>query len=478
MRSVTALAVMMFTLAACGGGGGAGSAGPLTVPEDTTTTTLTAPDSSTTTPSGETTPTSPDDSSPTTRPEPPSGGTETTVLVYFLDTDGRAVPRPRTVTDTGVAAAAVRALITGPDASEAGSGLATAFPPDTVLLGITIDQGTAVVDLSAEFETGAGSASTLGRLAQLVYTLTEFSSVERVRLVLDGKAVDTFGSEGVVIDGPLTRSDFTDSVPIGEGTPSTGGAPVWTQNDLPAPGGTHPEPAVVVLVPADDHLNVRVAPGAGEEIMGRLLPGVTVAAGGPTRSVNGSTWVEIATPSGAGWVNGFYLTSVPERSPGDAAAVAAALAERMAAGGDLTDLISSRGLWVAHHAPPVRFPRSEVGGLLTDATARRWGSNALEPDSPEIQPRTFSEAIAERYVDAYDDADTVILVDEVLEGPNGRPAALALPTELRGFRFVTVHDPGDEARYEGLDWMTWIVSLSYEDGRLKVVGLTVDEWAP
>lgn len=81
-------------------------------------------------------------------------------------------------------------------------------------------------------------------------------------------------------------------------------------------------------------------------------------------------------------------------------------------------------------------------------------------------------------MDAYDDADTVILVDEVLEGPNGRPAALALPTELRGFRFVTVHDPGDEARYEGLDWMTWIVSLSYEDGRLKVVGLTVDEWAP
>jgi germination protein M len=76
-----------------------------------------------------------------------------------------------------------------------------------------LDGSTALVDLSAEFAGGGGSASVLGRLAQLTFTLTRLDGVDQVLLMEDGDPVPVFSSEGVVLDGPMVREDFEDQVP-------------------------------------------------------------------------------------------------------------------------------------------------------------------------------------------------------------------------------------------------------------------------
>jgi germination protein M len=116
----------------------------------------------------------------------------------------REVPRTR-----AVATAAMNQLLAGPSAAEraASRPVTTAVPPGTRLLGLSIDAGIATVDLSGEFGSGGGSASTLGRLGQVVYTLTQFPTVDRVAFRVDGRPVTVFGSEGIVLEGPVGRMD-------------------------------------------------------------------------------------------------------------------------------------------------------------------------------------------------------------------------------------------------------------------------------
>ncbi len=134
-------------------------------------------------------------------------GTQT-VRVYFARGEYLGVVT-RTVTATpAIARAAMEELLAGPNAIEQGWGFGTAVPSGTRLLGLTIDGGTARVDLSGHFESGGGSLSVMMRLAQVVYTLTQFSTVDRVVLMMDGEVVDVFTGEGLMLDEPQTRNDF------------------------------------------------------------------------------------------------------------------------------------------------------------------------------------------------------------------------------------------------------------------------------
>lgn len=131
--------------------------------------------------------------------------------------------RQAQVTPPRFATAAMTELLKGPTSSEASNGWGTAIPAGSELLGIEVADGTATVDLSSEFESGGGSLSVRLRLAQLVYTLTEFQTVQRVALEIEGRPATTFSSEGLVLDGPMTREDFEDLVaPIVVETPIAG----------------------------------------------------------------------------------------------------------------------------------------------------------------------------------------------------------------------------------------------------------------
>jgi spore germination protein GerM len=151
-------------------------------------------------------------------PAPPSGKTTVRAFYFLGSFDGNAglVPVLREVPETqAVGTAALTALLAGPNDGELGArpAMYTAIPAGTRLLGLRIDAGIATVNLSREFESGGGSASVLGRLAQVVFTLTQFPTVQGVKFELDGVPVEVFSGEGVVLTEPVGREDYDDQLP-------------------------------------------------------------------------------------------------------------------------------------------------------------------------------------------------------------------------------------------------------------------------
>ena len=112
-----------------------------------------------------------------------------------------------------VATAAVTALLDGPTSQERDAGFTSAVPDNTRLLGIGIRDGVATVDLTSDYQSGGGATSMQTRLGQVVYTLTQFPTVQRVRFRLDGAPVNVFSSEGIVLDHPVGRSDYAELLP-------------------------------------------------------------------------------------------------------------------------------------------------------------------------------------------------------------------------------------------------------------------------
>ena len=128
------------------------------------------------------------------------------VTLYYLEGEHlRAVPA-EVVADAPSALNAVEALV------ENEHGRATAIPEDTEVNSVFVLDRTATVDLSREFESGGGSASMQARVAQVVYTLTQWQFIRRVSFELDGEPVEAIGGEGVPARNVLRR-DLTNVLP-------------------------------------------------------------------------------------------------------------------------------------------------------------------------------------------------------------------------------------------------------------------------
>lgn len=149
---------------------------------------------------------------PATESQPPLDASSS-IAVYFLR-DGKIAPVRREIPATAEPElSAVIELLEGPTDDEAAAGLVSAIPAGTEVLGVSLGRGVATVDLSDTFDDGGGSASMLGRVAQVVATLTRFDGVERVAFQLDGQSVTAIGGEGVVVDPPIGRRAIEDQTP-------------------------------------------------------------------------------------------------------------------------------------------------------------------------------------------------------------------------------------------------------------------------
>jgi len=135
------------------------------------------------------------------------------VVVYFARGEQVGAAHRVVAKTPRIGTAALEELLAGPTPLEQEAGLGTLIPEGTELLGLTIEDGVAVVDLSREFESGGGSLSMRMRIAQVVHTLTQFPTVERVGFLLGGEPVEAIGGEGVVVDPPVARGDFEDLAP-------------------------------------------------------------------------------------------------------------------------------------------------------------------------------------------------------------------------------------------------------------------------
>ncbi|MDN3029202.1 GerMN domain-containing protein [Streptomyces sp. S.PB5] len=206
----TALALPLLAIAACGTGPGAsdGTTQPSSPPRDSAT-------------SGGTsgTPAPPASTPPaTTAPPAPTGGSDGSAApkvrtaVYFLHGE-KISAAPRTVTAPATATAAVRALLAGPSRAESRHARTTAVPAGTELRSVVIRDRVATVDLSGRYDDGGGSLSMRARLAQVVFTVTRFPTVDKVAFEIEGEPVKHFGGEGVVLNAPVGRADFEDLSP-------------------------------------------------------------------------------------------------------------------------------------------------------------------------------------------------------------------------------------------------------------------------
>ncbi len=159
---------------------------------------------------GSATPSTPGSTAAPTPTVAPAGST--VVRAYFNLPSG-LVPVLRSVPETkGVARAAMNALLAGPDASD-GSTVTTAVPSGVSLLGISISGATATVDLSSTFASGGSAASQISRVAQVVYTLTQFGNVTGVRFEVGGAALPVPDGTGTIHTDAVGRADYRERLP-------------------------------------------------------------------------------------------------------------------------------------------------------------------------------------------------------------------------------------------------------------------------
>jgi hypothetical protein len=103
-------------------------------------------------------------------------------------------------------------LLEGPTNAESAADLNSAINPGTRLLGLTISDGIARVNLDDTFNGEETPSIAVGSLSQIVYTLTQFDSIDGVLFEVDGTPLTNFG--GYEIDGAQRRADFGDELPF------------------------------------------------------------------------------------------------------------------------------------------------------------------------------------------------------------------------------------------------------------------------
>lgn len=99
----------------------------------------------------------------------------------------------------------------GPTNAEGAAEVGTSINRGTRLIGLSIDDGVATVDLDEAFRAEETPAIAVGTLSRIVSTLTQFDSIDEVRFEVDGTPLTNFG--GDELDGPQRRADVADQLP-------------------------------------------------------------------------------------------------------------------------------------------------------------------------------------------------------------------------------------------------------------------------
>lgn len=197
MRRLIAIAVTLGALATACAETGAQPLGP--APGGTTSSPAPSSPSSSPTP-------------PATPVPPPTSDRTFTFEVWFI-ADGFLFVTHRTEPFTpAVGATAIDAVLAGLTGAEGAAHLTSWVTRGTELLGLTIDDGVATVNLNDVFTSEETPAIAVGSLAQIVYTITQFDSVDSVRFEVEGRPLTNFG--GYELDRPQRRADFADQLPL------------------------------------------------------------------------------------------------------------------------------------------------------------------------------------------------------------------------------------------------------------------------
>jgi hypothetical protein len=123
------------------------------------------------------------------------------------------------------AADALRQLLAGPTRAESADAFRTYIPAGSRLRRLSIASGVATVDLNGSFASRRTDEQLLASVTQLVETLSAFSGVGGVRLLVGGKPVVRTVA-GVALSGPITLQYLrTPNVPVSHPPPLKLGPP-------------------------------------------------------------------------------------------------------------------------------------------------------------------------------------------------------------------------------------------------------------
>ncbi len=140
-----------------------------------------------------------------------------TVTIYYTKEDGtslgaaRVSLRPRAAGESAaerlhntVVYAAVQAVAGPPNGVQA-----IRFPPGTRVIGASVADSIATVDLSKDVERQAGGTfGENGEFKGLVYTITGIHGIGALRVTVEGTQLETLPGGHLELDEPLRRSDF------------------------------------------------------------------------------------------------------------------------------------------------------------------------------------------------------------------------------------------------------------------------------
>ena len=167
----------------------------------------------------------------------------------------------------------------------------------------------AKVDLTSEFELGASSRSLQLRLAQVVYTVTQFPTVTAVRFSIDGTPVNVFSGSGIVLSHPVRRSAYRSlapvvsplagtwrSLPRAPSGPLRSRAAVWTGRKLIVLGGARSKRSAVSYAAGAGWTRLSAPPTLGRAVW----TGKAVLVWGANAASYDSSWRRLPRPPEAG----------------------------------------------------------------------------------------------------------------------------------------------------------------------------------
>ena len=98
---------------------------------------------------------------------------------------------------------------------------------------------------------GRRSLSMTARVAQVVYTMTQFKTIKAVAFMLDGERVATIGGEGVIVEDPQRRADWRSFEPtIFVERPGVGATLLSPSSSRVAPPSSRPPSTSTCSTPA------------------------------------------------------------------------------------------------------------------------------------------------------------------------------------------------------------------------------------
>ena len=146
-----------------------------------------------------------------TSTQPPAQTRERNVYFTQIDKDGQILQSRvtrRILVSESPLVDALNVMLTGPTAEELNRGILNLIPQNTKILSATVRGATAYISFSEDFLFNTfGVEGYVAQLRQIVWTVTEFSNVNDVQILIEGRRLDYLG-EGIWIGSPISRQSF------------------------------------------------------------------------------------------------------------------------------------------------------------------------------------------------------------------------------------------------------------------------------